>query len=118
MEANEFTMTVKRKPITRRPNDPDPLPDTVKFTCEWVYRDPVANNKKVADGHFYEHEDGTQTDHDPKHIEVDGKKYALFEGTGLLYDVIRDFTVLLTRHGRAYRAYVAFRRFTCLRWGW
>ena len=118
MEAEEFQMIVKRKPIIRKANDPDPLPGNFKFTCEWTYRDPQANNRKVADGHFYELDDGTTTDHDPKHLEVDGQKYALFEGTGLMYDVLRDFTVLLKRHGRPYRAYVAVRRFTCARWGW
>ena len=47
-----------------------------------------------------------------------GVRYGLYRGTGLFYDVRRDFTVLLKRHGAAYRAYVAFRRFTCARLGW
>ena len=83
--ANELTMTVKRKSVTRKPNDPDPLPDNIKFTCEWTYRDPRAHDHKIADGHFYERNDGSTTDHDPKHLEVDGQRYALYEGTGLIH---------------------------------
>jgi hypothetical protein len=74
MEAKELHITVRRKPITRDPADPDPLPSNYKFTCEWVYRDPANSNRKVADGHFYELDDGSTTDHDPKHLEVNGER--------------------------------------------
>ena len=73
---------------------------------------------KVAEGHFYELEDSTTTDHDPKHLRLDGVKYALYKGTGWFYDVLRDRTVLFRRHGFLYRHYVRWRRFTCERWGW
>jgi hypothetical protein len=118
IEARTAGVNVKRKPITRKVGDPDPLPDDHKFTCEWTYRDPSAGGKKLADGHFYERADGSTTDPDPKHLEIDGQRYGLFDGTGWIYDVRRDLTVLLKRHGLAYRAYSEFRRFTCAWFGW
>ncbi|OFW39355.1 MAG: hypothetical protein A3J29_02915 [Acidobacteria bacterium RIFCSPLOWO2_12_FULL_67_14b] len=118
MEAGELELHVpKRKPIDRIPDDPDPLPATYVFTCEWYYRE-VVTGLKVADGHFYELSDATTTDHDPKHLRIEGVKYALHQGTGFLYDVRRDFTVLLKRHSPVYELYVRWRRFTCARWGW
>jgi hypothetical protein len=109
-------VVTKRKELDRPPDDPDPLPPNYKFTCEWVCRD--ANNLKVADGHFYELDDQSRTDYDPKHLCVDGVRYALYQGTGRFYDARRDLTVLFTRHGWLYRTYVRLRRFTCRRWGW
>ena len=120
MEAGEFTLHVpKRTPVKRELDDPDPLPAAYKFTCEWYYRDERTRPPvKVAEGHFYELEDRTTTDYDPKHLRLDGVKYALYRGTGLWYDVRRDCTVLFKRHGFLYRTYVRWRRFTCERWGW
>jgi hypothetical protein len=120
MEAGEFRMYVpKRKPIERRIDERDPLPPRYKFTCEWFYRDESLQPPvKVADGHFYEFDDGSTTEHDPKHLRLGNEKYALYSGTGWIYDILRDRTVLVKRHGLLYQSYVRWRRFTCARWGW
>lgn len=107
----------KRKPVIHDPAAPDPLPAHFKFTCEWVCRN-TATKAKVADGHFYELADGSRTDPDPKHLLVGATKYALHSGTGWIWDVRRDFTVLLKRGGAAYWVYVGFRRWTCRMFGW
>src|SRR5688572_9602154 len=68
MKSGEFAFVLsKRNPIVQKPNDPDPLPANYRFTCEWYYKD-VQSGAKVADGHYYELDDGTTTDHDPKHL--------------------------------------------------
>jgi hypothetical protein len=120
MEEGEFKLRVPRRvPVTRTPGNPDPLPLNYEFSCEFYYKDERTQPpRKIAEGHFYELVDGTTTEHDPKRLRFNGAKYALYSGTGWLYDVRRDLTVLFRRHGVLHRAYVRWRRFTCRRWGW
>lgn len=71
----------------------------------------------MAHGHYYEKVDQTVTPYDPKHMYLDGIRYALHGGTGWWRDRRRD-PALFFQHGtRARDIYIKWRKFKCKYFG-
>jgi hypothetical protein len=111
-ESGEFVIETKKKVI--RPGSGLPL--GYKFSVEWYYINPHDGNQ-MAQGHYYERDDESTTQHDPKHLYLNGVKYSLHRGTGWKADIRRDPSLLFSQGSIMRAIYVHWRRFKCHAWG-
>jgi hypothetical protein len=113
LASGEFSLIEKKKPA--RVNSAK-VPANCKYSIEWYYIHAVTQDE-MAHGHCYEFIDQTQTPRDPKHLYLNGTRYALHRGNGWWRDKRRD-PASFFEHGSWLReTYVGWRRIKCKLFG-